>query len=107
MRSTYREAKEPISCRQQLAKLLHIDDSRRIIYAQNATHALNIGLLGFPWEKGDVVLTSRAEHNSVLRPLYSLQKRGMIRYYELDTDKSGVWIWMFTGKRWQVFIPVW
>lgn len=88
-RSTYREAKEPISCRQQLAKLLHIDDSRRIIYAQNATHALNIGLLGFPWEKGDVVLTSRAEHNSVLRPLYSLQKRGMIRYYELDTDKSG------------------
>ena len=75
-RSTYREAKEPISCRQQLAKLLHIDDSRRIIYAQNATHALNIGLLGFPWEKGDVVLTSRAEHNSVLRPLYRLETMG-------------------------------
>ena len=75
-RSTYREAKVPISCRQRLAKLLHIDDSRRIIYAPNATHALNMGLLGFPWSKGDVVLTSRAEHNSVLRPLYRLETMG-------------------------------
>lgn len=89
VRSTYRDAKEDISCRQRIAKMLGIDDSRQIIYAQNATHALNMGLLGFPWAQGDVVLTSRAEHNSVLRPLYFLQKKGIIRYYELDTDRSG------------------
>ncbi|WP_095176210.1 MULTISPECIES: aminotransferase class V-fold PLP-dependent enzyme [Blautia] len=89
VRSTYREGKENTSCRQRLAKMLGIDDSRQIIYTLNATHALNMGLLGFPWAPGDVVLTSRAEHNSVLRPLYFLQKKGLIRYYELDTDRSG------------------
>lgn len=88
-RSTYRENRQELTCREELAKLLGVSDSSRIIYTLNATHALNMGLLGFPWKRGDIVLTTKAEHNSVLRPLYYLHSKGIIRYYELDTGPDG------------------
>lgn len=88
-RSTlYAGQREP-SCRELLAELLGVLDPDRIVYTLNATHALNMGLLGFPWKKGDVVLTTKAEHNSVLRPLFYLHQKGIIRYYELDTEPDG------------------
>lgn len=88
-RSTLHAGQREPSCRELLAELLGVPDSDRIVYTLNATHALNMGLLGFPWKKGDVVLTTKAEHNSVLRPLYYLHQQGIIRYYELDTEPDG------------------
>lgn len=77
-------------CRELLARLLSVSDPRRIIYASNATHALNMAILGFPWRPDDVAVTTAAEHNSVLRPLHLLQKQGKIaKYVVLPVDEAG------------------
>ncbi len=60
-----------------------------VVLTPNATFGLNTALLGFPWNRGDVVVTTRAEHNSVLRPLYQLKKRGVIDYVELPVQPDG------------------
>ena len=64
--------------REKLARFFGAPDPRGVIFANNATDALNLaiqGLLNF----GDHVVSSRMEHNSVLRPLYHLRQRGYDR----------------------------
>lgn len=78
-----------MDARQELAKLMEISDSTRISYMENGTHGLNTALLGYTWEEGDVVLTSAAEHNSVLRPLWWLKKNRGVRYVVLPVQKDG------------------
>ena len=59
-----------------LAKLFGAEGPERIAFTANSTQALNMaikGLLG----PGDRVITTALEHNSVLRPLYELEDRGM------------------------------
>ncbi len=63
--------------REAVAKLFNVTDPARIIFALNATDALNIALKGF-LKKGDHVLYTAMEHNSVLRPLGRLQREGLI-----------------------------
>ena len=76
-------------CRGLLASLLGVSDPRRLVLTSNATQALNIAMLGFPWKRGDRVLTTQAEHNSVLRPLYHLKKQGIIDYIVLPVEADG------------------
>ena len=68
-------AKIVAECRETLAKLFDADPAR-VIFTKNCTEALNVALFGTAI-KGKVV-TTVAEHNSVLRPLSALQKRGVI-----------------------------
>lgn len=77
------------NCRSQLADLLKIGDPNRIVFCQNSTHALNIALHGFPWRENATIITTNAEHNSVLRPLYYLQQQRSIRVEYLPVDKQG------------------
>ncbi len=51
----------------------------RVIFTKNCTESLNIALLGV-LKKGDHVITTAMEHNSVLRPLEFLKKSGVIDY---------------------------
>lgn len=76
-------------CRSRLAKLLRVEDASRIILAANATHALNVALHGFPWKEKAVVLTTLAEHNSVLRPLHFLQRHRGLRVAYAQGDGAG------------------
>lgn len=62
--------------RNDLAKLLNIKDPSRIIFTSNTTEALNIGIKG-SLNKGDHVITTTMEHNSVLRPLKTLESQGV------------------------------
>ena len=75
--------------RKKTAKLLGTTAYERIALGSSATWGLNLGIFGFPLKKGDVVLTSTSEHNSVLRPLYALEQRGLINVIYIDTDESG------------------
>ena len=61
------------NCREILAKLFNIDDPLRIIFTSNTTDSLNMAIKGI-LKPGDHVITTMIEHNSVLRPLYSLKK---------------------------------
>ena len=51
----------------------------RVIFTKNCTEALNVALFG-ALQKGDHVITTCMEHNSVLRPLHALQTAGIISY---------------------------
>ncbi len=75
--------------RAELAALLGVSDPARIALGANATWGLNLALFGFPFNTGDVVLSTKAEHNSVLRPLYALEQRGIAKTIYLDVDPDG------------------
>jgi selenocysteine lyase/cysteine desulfurase len=75
--------------RARLAPRLGVADTSRIALGSNATWGLNLAIFGFPFQLGDRVVTTKAEHNSVLRPLWMLQKRGIIQVVYLDTDACG------------------
>lgn len=62
--------------RQALGRFFGMNDAENVVFTMNATHALNTVLQGF-LVPGDHVVTTVMEHNSVLRPLYALQKRGV------------------------------
>ncbi len=62
--------------REDLCVLFGTDDPTRVIFTQNATHALNQALFGL-LHPGDHVITSSLEHNAVARPLYALRQRGV------------------------------
>ena len=56
----------------------------RVVFTKNCTEALNIAILGTV-RAGDEVVTSVAEHNSVLRPLQYLKGKGVrVRYAPLN-----------------------
>ena len=62
--------------REALAGLFHVADPLRIIFTLNATESLNLALKGL-LKPGDHVITSSMEHNSVMRPLRQLERRGI------------------------------
>jgi cysteine desulfurase family protein len=60
-----------LDAREGLARLFGVNDPFRIIFAKNATEALNLATAGL-LKPGDHVITSGMEHNSVMRPLRDL-----------------------------------
>ena len=60
-----------------LAELFHISDPNRIVFALNATDAINLALQGM-LQPGDHVITSQMEHNAVTRPLAYLEDAGVM-----------------------------
>ncbi len=62
--------------REAVARFFGIDDPLRVIFTSNATHALNLALNGI-LKPGDRVVTTSMEHNSVMRPLRRLEKKGV------------------------------
>ena len=77
-----------LKTRELLAELFNIRDASKIVFTKNATEALNIALLGF-LKPGDHVISSSMEHNSVLRPLTSLEKRG-VKVSIVKADRTGL-----------------
>ncbi|RXJ02835.1 aminotransferase class V-fold PLP-dependent enzyme [Anaerobacillus alkaliphilus] len=75
--------------RAKLAKLFGEKDPNNVIFCQNATHALNQGIKGFPLEKGDHVISTSYEHNSVRRPLEYLKQEKGIKVTYLKSDING------------------
>ncbi len=74
--------------REQLAQLFHAENAECIAFTSNATEALNTAVQGL-FQKGDHVITTVCEHNSVLRPLYRLQKQG-VEISFLPADAQGI-----------------
>ena len=75
--------------RKLLTDLFHGDgDPNRLNFSLNATDSLNIIIQGLA-EKGDHVITTMLEHNSVLRPLYCLEQQGIIEVSYVSFDDAG------------------
>lgn len=76
------------TCRQAIHEFFKGYGYDRVIFTKNCTEALNIALLGV-LRKGDHVVTTCMEHNSVLRPLAFLQKQGVIDYDVCPLEEDG------------------
>lgn len=63
--------------REYLLEKLGADDNYGIVFTKNCTEALNLAIFGF-LKDGAKVVTTANEHNSVLRPLFTLAKDGKI-----------------------------
>lgn len=70
--------------REVLADFFHCPHPEQVIFMSNATEALNTAIFG-RFAPGDHVITTVLEHNSVLRPLYLLEKSGVeVSFLECD-----------------------
>ncbi len=84
------EAEEIVNnTRKMLTKLFNGgEDHNRLTFSYNATDSLNLIINGLA-EKGDHIVTTMLEHNSVLRPLYVLEQKGIIDVTYVPFDKEG------------------
>jgi len=75
-------------CREAVARLLHAESADRVILTLNATDSLNIALKGF-LRRGDHVITSRTEHNSINRPLSRMAAEEFLTFDQADSAPDG------------------
>lgn len=66
--------------RKELAAFFNGTDPNRLIFSYNSTDALNLALFGL-LQAGDHAITTKVEHNSVLRPIEHLR-----RFSEVEVD---------------------
>ena len=83
-------ADEVFECREKVASFFG-GRSDNVVFTLHATYAINIALKSV-LKKGDHVLISDIEHNSVLRPVAALAEKGLITYgiYEASSDPDKV-----------------
>lgn len=63
--------------REALARFFGAESPKQIVFTNNSTESLNIAIKGL-LESGDHVVTTMLEHNSVLRPLYEMEEKGVL-----------------------------
>jgi selenocysteine lyase/cysteine desulfurase len=76
-------------CRRAVAQLLGGVEPSRVVFTMNATAALNIAIGGLTLSAGDRVVTSCAEHNSVLRPLEKLRRERGVKVELIPVTPQG------------------
>ncbi|MFZ5515242.1 MAG: aminotransferase class V-fold PLP-dependent enzyme [Candidatus Zhuqueibacterota bacterium] len=74
--------------RKMLTEFFNGTDPNRLTFSYNASDSLNMIIQGMA-EKGDHIITSNVEHNSVLRPLYHLANDGVIDLSYIPFDEHG------------------
>lgn len=83
-----KSAEQIYTVREKLGNLVNAQPSN-IIFTKNCTEALNMAIKGSV-KKGDHVIISSLEHNSVSRPVEQLSQNGIIDYdianYDYDED---------------------
>lgn len=71
-----------------LTEFFNGDDPNRLCFGYNSTDALNLIIWGI-LQKGDHAVTTTLEHNSVIRPLYHLEKYHGVEVDHIPFDKNG------------------
>ena len=75
--------------RKKVAKLFRIDDVSRVAFTKNSTESINTALKGL-LKKGDHVITTSLEHNSVYRCLNRLKTTEEINTTLIWADEQGI-----------------
>ncbi len=73
--------------RKRLADFFHAESPKQIAFTMNSTESLNTAVKGV-LQSGDHVITTELEHNSVLRPLYEMEKKG-VELTVIPSDEKG------------------
>lgn len=76
--------------REKASHLFGSSNPNKCLFFQNATVALNQAIKGIEWNKGDHIITTSFEHNSVRRPVEFLKKEREIdvTYINWNEDKD-------------------
>ncbi len=74
--------------RRKLADLFGCPKSEQVVFTANSTEALNIAISG-TLRAGDHVITTALEHNSVLRPLYRMNRERGVALSVVQADQRG------------------
>ncbi len=77
------------SARKSLAKFFGAASPERVVFTPSCTYALNAAIFGL-YKEGGRVITTVTEHNSTLRPLYELERRGAIKLTIVTPESSAV-----------------
>ena len=80
-------SREIYDTREKLSDLFNLQNPSRVAFTCNSTESLNTAIKGI-LSSGDHAITTALEHNSVLRPLYDLQAKGM-ELSIVDCDENG------------------
>ncbi|QDU71733.1 aminotransferase class V-fold PLP-dependent enzyme [Mucisphaera calidilacus] len=73
-----------------ISQLMGVGDPSRVILTHNGTDALNLAIHGLlDGSDGAYVVTTTLEHNSVLRPLATLERAGRISLTRVPFDDQG------------------
>ena len=82
-------AEKIFNVRQQLCKFLGACSPEHIIFTQNCTDALNLGILGTA-VKGGHIICSCNDHKSLARPIFHLQKQGLVDVTVVTPKQRGI-----------------
>jgi cysteine desulfurase len=77
--------------RENVASLINAADSREIVFTSGGTESVNHAVKGVAWanrEKGNHIVTTNIEHNSVIRSVKRLTSQGF-KVTSLSVDESG------------------
>lgn len=77
-----------LETRETIASFFNFNNISNVIFASNITSSLNI-LINGCLKKGDHVITSSIEHNSVLRPLFKLENNNLIELSIVNSNEFG------------------
>lgn len=77
------------AARRALASFFNAPDPSRVMFALNATDALNMGLKGV-LRRGDHVVTGTTDHNSIIRPLNRMEEDGLVSVSRVAPGSDGV-----------------
>lgn len=74
--------------REQLADFFGCPEADHVVFTANSTEALNLTLNGL-FRPGDHIISTDLEHNSVLRPLYRLEREQGVSVSFVPSDENG------------------
>lgn len=74
--------------RYMISELFHAEGPAQVAFTANSTESINLAVMGLLLP-GDHVITTAMEHNSVLRPLYLMEERG-VELTIIPADKKGM-----------------
>ena len=80
-------ARTVFGTRARLAEFFNAENPKQIAFTPNSTEALNIAIKGI-LNPGDHVISTELEHNSVLRPLYEMENKG-VEITFVKADRNG------------------
>lgn len=82
----------PSATREALAVFFHAEESDHFIFTQSATDSLNLLIHGFVKNQNTPfhAITTELEHNSVLRPLHTLEGEGRLSLSILPSEEGRV-----------------
>lgn len=83
------QAAELVStARELLRSIIGAPNAEDVVFTQGATHSLNLAIQGY-LKPGDHVLICSWSHNSVIRPIDTLKRKGVISYDVFNVNDDG------------------